>query len=165
MATRASKALLVFAVAIFYSLVVLNNTTDPNSNLQFVRHTLSMDTTFPGNRGMWRAIHAPWVYLLFFLSIVAWEIVTCVLCWWGGFRLVRDIKSSAAAFNAAKRVSIVAFTLGLLMWLLAFLSVGGEWFLMWQSAQWNGQEPATRMFTVMGIVLLYLAIPDVDGEA
>jgi predicted small integral membrane protein len=36
---------------------------------------------------------------------------------------------------------------------------------MWQSAQWNGQASATRMFTVMGIVLLYLAMPDVDGEA
>ena len=165
MATRASKTLLIFGIALFYSLVVLNNTTDYNSNLQFVRHTLTMDTTFPGNRGMWRAIHAPLVYLVFFLSILTWEIVTAVLCWWGGLRLVRSLKSSAAAFNAAKRVAIVALTLGLLMWLVAFLSVGGEWFLMWQSAQWNGQASATRMFTVMGIVLLYLAMPDVDGEA
>ena len=165
MATRASKALLILAIAVFYSLVVLNNTTDYNSNLTFVRHTLTMDTTFPGNRGMWRAIHAPAVYLLFFLSILTWEIVTALLCWWGGFRLVRSLKSSVAAFNAAKRVAIVALTLGLLMWLVAFLTVGGEWFLMWQSAQWNGQAAATRMFTVMGIVLLYLAVPDMEGQA
>jgi predicted small integral membrane protein len=48
------------------------------------------------------------------------------------------------------------------MWLVAFLSVGAEWFLMWQSKSWNGQEAAFRMFTVIGIVLLLLALP--DGE-
>ena len=42
------------------------------------------------------------------------------------------------------------------MWLVAFLTVGGEWFLMWQSKSWNGQEAAFRMFTIVGIVLLLL---------
>jgi len=48
-----AKILLLAAVGLFYSLVVLNNTTDFNSNYQFVRHVLMMDTTFPGNNGMW----------------------------------------------------------------------------------------------------------------
>jgi len=46
------------------------------------------------------------------------------------------------------------------MWSAAFLSVGGEWFLMWQSRTWNGQDAAFRMFVVLGIVLLYLVIPE-----
>jgi predicted small integral membrane protein len=50
------------------------------------------------------------------------------------------------------------------MWLVAFLSVGAEWFLMWQSKTWNGQEAAARMFEVVGIVLLYLAIPDAEDQ-
>ena len=45
---RAAKIALVFAVAIYYSFVVFNNLTDYDSNYQFVRHTLTMDTTFPG---------------------------------------------------------------------------------------------------------------------
>jgi predicted small integral membrane protein len=40
------------------------------------------------------------------------------------------------------------------MWLVAFLDVGGEWFLMWQSQIWNGQEEAFRMFTIVGVVFL-----------
>lgn len=52
--------------------------------------------------------------------------------------------------------------MSLLMWLVAFLSVGGEWFLMWQSKSWNGQEAAFRMFTVIGIILLVLIQPDVE---
>jgi predicted small integral membrane protein len=46
------------------------------------------------------------------------------------------------------------------MWLVAFLTVGAEWFLMWQSHIWNGQEAAFRMFTVVGIILLF---PDAAG--
>ena len=70
------------------------------------------------------------------------------------------LRGSAAEFHRAKRVAIVALTLSLLMWLVAFLSVGGEWFLMWQSKTWNGQDAAFRMFTVVGIVLLLVAQPD-----
>ena len=59
MTIRASKALLLFALGFYYTLVVFNNTNDYNSNLTFVRHVLLMDTTFPGNHGMWRSIHSP----------------------------------------------------------------------------------------------------------
>ena len=50
------------------------------------------------------------------------------------------------------------------MWLVAFLAVGGEWFLMWQSHVWNGQEDAFRNFAVVGIVLLILLQPDTDTQ-
>jgi predicted small integral membrane protein len=50
------------------------------------------------------------------------------------------------------------------MWLVAFLSVGGEWFLMWQSHSWNGQEEAFRMFAVVGLVLLIVMQPDTEGQ-
>jgi predicted small integral membrane protein len=50
------------------------------------------------------------------------------------------------------------------MWLVAFLTVGGEWFLMWQSKIWNGQEAAFRMFTTIGIVLILLTQPDTDAQ-
>jgi hypothetical protein len=59
---------------------------------------------------------------------------------------------------------IVALTLSLLMWLIAFLAVGGEWFLMWQSKNWSGQEAAFRMFTVIGIVLVLLIQPDTEDQ-
>jgi hypothetical protein len=65
MTTRASKALLLFALGFYYTLVVFNNTNDYNSNLTFVRHVLLMDTTYPGNHGMWRSIHAPMVPVAF----------------------------------------------------------------------------------------------------
>jgi predicted small integral membrane protein len=162
MRLRAAKALLVFGVALFYSFVVFNNLTDYDSNFQFIRHVMMMDSTFPGNNGMWRAINRRSLHTIFYLTIIAWETLTMILCWWGGWRLVRSLRESAAAFRHASSVAIVALTMSLLMWLVAFLSVGGEWFLMWQSKTWNGQEAAFRMFTVIGIVLLVLIQPDAE---
>jgi predicted small integral membrane protein len=165
MTIRASKALLLFALGFYYTLVVFNNTNDYNSNLNYVRHVLLMDTTYPGNHGMWRSIHSPTVPWLFFVSIVCWEIVTGLLLYLAGFLLVRNLRSSAATFNAAKKLGVVALTLSLLMWLSAFLSVGNEWFLMWQSKEWSGESVAGRMFAIVGIILLYLVLPDVEGQA
>jgi predicted small integral membrane protein len=156
--------LVVFAVAGFYSLVVLNNTTDYNSNYQFVRHVLMMDSTRSGNGGMWRALNSPAWHVSFFISIILWETFTTIFCWWGGVNLARALRGTAGAFNQAKRVAIIALTCALLMWLVAFLSIGGEWFLMWQSKTWNGQDAALRMFTVIGIVLLFVAQPDSESQ-
>jgi len=164
MTLRIAKISLVFAVAIFYSFVVLNNTTDYDSNYQFVRHVLMMDSTFPGNRGMWRALNSPLLHTVFYVSIIAWESATMLCSWWGAVALMRAARRTAAEFNRAKRIAIIALTLALLMWLVAFLSVGGEWFLMWQSKTWNGQDAAFRMFTVIGILLLLVAQPDAEHQ-
>jgi predicted small integral membrane protein len=165
MTIRLSKALLLFALGFYYALVVFNNTNDYNSNLTFVRHVLLMDTTYPGNHGMWRAIHSPVIPVLFFVSIVCYETLTGVLLWVAGFRLISNLRTSAAAFNGAKKLGVVALTLSMLMWLVAFLSVGNEWFLMWQSKEWSGEVAAQHMFAIAGILLLYLVMPDVEGQA
>jgi len=165
MTIRLAKVALLLAVALFYTVVVFNNITDYNSNYQFVYHVLEMDSTSPGNQGMWRAVHSTFVYHAFYDSIISWEALTAVLTWIGGALLVRKLRSSAVAFNLAKRVAIAALTLGLLIWFVAFLTVGAEWFLMWQSKTWNGQEAAFRMFTMAGIVLIFLVLPDVEEQA
>jgi len=164
MILRTIKILLVFGVAVFYTLVVLNNITDYNSNYQFVRHVLMMDSTFPGNRGMWRAINTPLLHTAFYVSIITWETITMILCWWGGVRMAQMRRESAALFQRSKGISIAAMALSLLMWLVAFLAVGGEWFLMWQSRTWNGQDAAFRMFTVIGVILLLVAQPDTADQ-
>ncbi|HEY6488229.1 MAG: DUF2165 domain-containing protein [Terracidiphilus sp.] len=164
MITRAAKILLLAGIALFYTLVVFNNLTDFDSNYQFVRHVLSMDSTFPGNHGMGRALTSTPLHLAFYLSIIAWEIVTVALLWWGVVNLLRALRRAPAQFHSAKRIAVMALALSMLMWLVAFLSVGAEWFLMWQSRTWNGQEAAFRMFTVVGVVLLILIQPETDAQ-
>ena len=161
---RGAKTSLIFAVALYYSLLVFNNLTDYNSNFQFVRHVLMMDSTLPSNAGMWRAWNSPALHTMFYLGIILWESATMILCWWGGVRLATNLRASAASFNRAKGVAIAALTLSLLMWLSAFLTIGGEWFMMWQSKTWNGQDPAFRMSTIIALVLLLVVLPDSEEQ-
>jgi predicted small integral membrane protein len=159
---RLSKIALLGAIALYFTLVVFNNLTDYSSNYQFVHHVLAMDSTFPGNEGMWRAINSPTIHTLFYLSIIAWETTTGLLSWYATIRLLLRLNAPTLAFEAAKPPAILALTLGCLLWLTAFLTVGAEWFLMWQSHGWNGQEAAFRNFVILALVLVYIAQPDRD---
>jgi predicted small integral membrane protein len=123
-----------------------------------------MDSTIPGNNGMWRALNAPFWHLSFYFSIIAWEILTAILSWWGAIQLLQALKKPVAVYQAAKRIPLIALTLAMLMWLVAFLTVGAEWFLMWQSHTWNGQDAAFRMFVVVGLVFLVMLQPEHDDQ-
>ena len=62
LATRLVKTSMVASIALFSLLVAFDNLVDYDSNYEFVRHTLSMDTTFPGNALGGRAITSPIVW-------------------------------------------------------------------------------------------------------
>lgn len=164
MVTRWVKLALLAGIGLYYTLVVLGNLTDFGTNYEFVRHVLQMDSTMPGNHEMWRSIGSPTLHLAFYWSIIAWETATMVLVWWGVIALVRAVRSPADVFNARKRIAVAALALSLVMWLVPFLVIGGEWFEMWQSQTWNGQEEAFRMFVVVGLVLLLLLRPDTEAQ-
>jgi predicted small integral membrane protein len=92
--------------------------------------------------------------------IIAVEIIIAILCWIGVILLARRIFSDAALFNRAKTFAIVGLTGGFLLWQVGFMSIGGEWFGMWQSQQWNGLPSAFRFLMIFVAVLIFVAMPD-----
>ena len=156
------KILLLAAIALFFTLVAFTNITDFDTNYQFVRHVLAMDSTFPDSHTTWRAIRSPAIHLAFYIGIILWETLSALLGWAGAIALFRARHASPAAFAAAKRTGTLALTSGLLLWLLAFTTIGGEWFLMWQSKDWNGQQAAFRMFTTEALILILLLSPEAE---
>ena len=165
MLPRIAKCALVACSSVFLLLVVFGNLTDYGSNFGFVQHVLSMDTTFPGNHSMWRAVTTPAVHHLFYASIILWEATAGLLIGAGAIRLWRARRAPVAAWQKAKGLATGGLTLSLLQWYLAFIIVGGEWFQMWQSKIWNGQDAAFRMFAIMGITLVFLNLPDPEVDA
>ncbi len=157
---RLSKLLVVAAAALYASLVAFGNLTDYGSNLAFVQHVLAMDTVFPDTRIGWRAITHPMLQHLAYALIIAGEAATALLCWLGALRLWRQRHASAAAFQRAKSLSISGLTLGFLVWQVGFMSIGGEWFGMWMSTQWNGLESAFRCFMLMLGALMFVSLRD-----
>lgn len=166
---RLCKSALLASVGLFLLLVVFNNVFDYASNYGFVQHVLSMDTLFSGESQAWRAFRDPtpednswWFHHAFYWGIIAWEALACVLVFAGAWKLWAARHSPAREFNTAKNLGIIGLTVSMLQWFIAFISVGGEWFLMWQSKSWNGQDAAFRMFACLGIVLIFLNQKDED---
>ena len=164
-AIRASKIVLVVAIALFASLVAFGNLTDYNTNFVFVQHVLSMDTVFPFSTIKYRAITSPALHVAAYALIIAAEMAIAVLCWIGAYILFRHVRADAATFNRAKTFAIFGLTLGLLLWQVGFMSIGGEWFGMWQSKEWNGVPSAFRFVVVILGVLIFVATPDAEVEA
>lgn len=160
MLTRCCKLALSAGVALYLTLIVLNNLTDFAANRVFVAHVLAMDTIPADSPLRWRALPGQAAQLLFYGILIAWEAAAAGLGWLGTACLARALHARAADFRRARQWAVAALTLGCLLWLVAFLTVGGEWFLMWQSPTWNGQNAAFRMFTVTALVLLFLNQPE-----
>ena len=160
MVVRLSKTLMVAAIGLFAFLVAFGNITDYGSNFAFVHHVLLMDTIFPDATIKYRAIETEWAHHLGYIVIIILEGVTSLLCLLGAWQLWHKRKLSARDFNRGKKVAIAGLTLGFLTWQVGFMSVGGEWFGMWMSSQWNGVPDAFRFFiTILG-VLIYLVQKD-----
>lgn len=164
MTGRYAKIVMVLALAAFAFMVTLNNITDYGANFAFVQHVLSMDTTFPGNSNMYRAVTTPALWHAAYWLIIAGEGIVFVLLLTGAIQMFKARKSSTANFDASKKWVIAGATSGFLVWFFGFMVIGGEWFLMWQSQTWNGQEAAFRFYMALLGVLIFVNQPERDLE-
>lgn len=159
-ATRYAKIVMTLGLALFGLVVAFDNLIDYGSNFAFVQHVLSMDTTFPGNALMGRAITAPLLHHAGYWLIIAAEALMGLGFLACAYRLWRQVQAPAKAFHRAKALGVIAATIGFANWFIGFMVVGGEWFAMWQSKIWNGQEGAFRFYMTMLVVLIFLLQKD-----
>jgi predicted small integral membrane protein len=160
--TRFAKLVMVASLALFAAIVTFDNIFDYGANFQFVRHVLSMDTTFHDSAIMYRAITSPVLWNLAYGIIILGEGLTAVAFIAGAAALWRHRRASAAVFHRAKRPVVIGAAVGFLVWFTGFMVVGGEWFAMWQSQTWNGQQAAFRFYLTLLGVLIFVNQP--DGE-
>jgi predicted small integral membrane protein len=161
---RLAKIVMVAAIALFATIVAFGNITDYGTNLAFVQHVLSMDTIFERSTIRYRAITSPALQHLAYAVIIATEALTAALCWIGAYALYGRLRDDARGFNRAKTFAVLGLTLGFLLWQVGFMTVGGEWFGMWQSKSWNGVPDAFRFVMVIMAVLIFVALPDGELE-
>jgi predicted small integral membrane protein len=155
---RLSKIAMIAALAAFAFIVAYDNIVDYNSNYEFVSHVLSLDTTFPNNELMDRAITDKRIWTAAFAAIIVVE--GSNLPSPGGRRagpLLTRLAAPAEHFNRAKIWAVAGLTVGFGLWFFGFMVVAGEYFAMWQSQTWNGQETAFRITMVILGVLITLS--------
>lgn len=160
--TRYAKIVMALCLAAFCLLVAFDNITDYGTNYLFVQHVMSMDTTYPGNALMYRSVTNPTLWHACYWLIIAVEAVAGILFLAGAIRLWQVRAAPGAAFDRAKGLFVAGALTAFLLWFLGFMVIAGEWFAMWQSATWNGQDAAFRLYVTVLAVLVFVMLPDGD---
>lgn len=160
--SRLAKITMVLGLSALSLLVAFNNVIDYNSNYEFVRHVLSMDTTFPSNKAMYRAITDFRLWHLAYAALILGEALTGLLLLFGAIQMIQTMRGASQIFHDSKKLVIAGVTLAFLIWFVGFTVVGGEWFLMWQSPTWNGQTAAFHFYMTMLAVLIFVNQPERD---
>lgn len=145
-------------VAAYITLVAIGNITDFDSNQAFVHHVLEMDSTFKDPDLMWRAIESDTLQNIGYIGVIAWETLSAIVCIWGTVLLVKAFKSGA--WGHARKVASLGILMIMFLFGFGFIAIGGEYFSMWQSDTWNGLSAAIRNFTLAGIPLILLQLPN-----
>ncbi len=144
-------------VAVYISLVAIGNITDFDSNQAFVHHVLEMDTTFKDPDLMWRAIESDTLQNIGYIGVIAWETLAAIVCVWGTVLLVRA--GGNGQWQRARKVASLGILMIMFLFGFGFIAIGGEYFSMWQSSQWNGLSAAIRNFTLAGLTLILMHLP------
>ena len=152
---RCAKLAVVAGLAAFFLLVAFGNVTDYDSNWQFARHVLAMDTTFQSPALMWRAVTDETLQRLAYHAIIAWELATGLVLALAAVLMAARLRRED--FAAARAVAAVGLAMGFLLYGVGFLVVASEWFAMWQSQTWNAQFKAGMFTTVLLAALAFMA--------
>ncbi|GAA3387006.1 DUF2165 domain-containing protein [Streptomyces roseoviridis] len=148
---------LTATVALYMTLVAFGNITDFGTNQQFVQHVLSMDTTFKDPDLMWRAVESPALQNAAYVTIIVWETLAAAVLLAATWFWIAGLRRHAYA--RARAASTVGLVMVLLLFGLGFLAIGGEWFAMWQSSDWNGLDAAARNVALAAFTLLVVHLP------
>jgi predicted small integral membrane protein len=156
-------AVLTLVTAAYYALVAFGNITDFNTNQAFVQHVFEMDTTFGDPDVTWRSIGSSLVQNVAYVLIIAWEVLIALVLLWALVAWVGALRGRLG-HDQARRLSTLGWTMILLLFAGGFIVIGGEWFVMWQSNDWNGLDPALQNVIIAGLALILAHLPSPDWD-
>ncbi|PZQ89015.1 MAG: hypothetical protein DI534_09560 [Leifsonia xyli] len=158
-----AAAVLVALNGLDLLLVAFGNITDYGTNLAFVQHVLSMDTTnFGGKPGqdldndvMWRAITSPVLQNIGYVLIIVWESLSGIIL---ATAFVLWVRGRRTGYASARALSSIGLLMVVALFLGGFIAIGGEWFEMWRSTAWNGEDAALRtaVLALVSLVIVHL---------
>lgn len=151
---RYSKLALLLSTAVFYFITVFNNTVDYSANLRFIQNVSGMTDTF-NDTLLWRRMESGVLHWVLYITIILWELGAGLLAAYAAYLSWKYRDAEESLYRRARTAGMVAYVFGLMLWFFAFIVVGGQWFLMWQSENWNGQDAAFRMIGIIGLLLLF----------
>jgi predicted small integral membrane protein len=162
-----AAAVVVAINGLYMLLVAIGNIFDYQTNFDFVNHVLRMDTTnFGGTPGegldedvMWRAITNETLITIAYIGVIIWETIAAGVLLFATYLWIKSSKTKI--YFTARKVSTIGLLMIVVLFMGGFITIGGEWFQMWRSTDWNGLEPAFRnsVLAILGLVLVHMPSP------
>lgn len=162
---RAVASATVAMLAAYYLVVAFDNVTNPASNWAFIQGVISGDGV-PADSGFaWRFTEATWFQVAVYVAVIAGEGVAGVLLAVGAVRGWRS-RAEAGAWGESQVPTVVGAGLGLGVFFLGFITIGGNWWVMYLNDDWNGLTPAFQNSVMTVLTLLFvLGVAGVDRLA
>jgi predicted small integral membrane protein len=143
------------SIGLYMMLVCINNITDYGTNFQFVSKVSAMEDVFSRDKNGWRSVNNFFLQHMFYVIIIVWEILITMLVGTGVRKMIGKIGANTADFTSSGKWLRTGLFLGVILWFTIFVSLGGEWFLMWQSKTWNGQQTAFLLTICFMLFLMH----------
>ncbi|MFY9332075.1 MAG: DUF2165 domain-containing protein [Candidatus Nanopelagicales bacterium] len=156
---RIVASIFVLMTASYYLVVGFDNITNPTnpngSNWPFVQGVLSGDGV-PADSGFeWRFIDATWFQAAGYVMIMTLETVTGILLLIGGLLGLRR-SGATVSWGKAQRWTYAGGTVGLTVFFFGFITVGGNWFIMYLNSKWNGLAPAFQNSVMTALTMIFV---------
>ncbi|WP_313303542.1 DUF2165 family protein [Diaphorobacter sp.] len=128
-----SRLVVIMGLAVWLTVAVTNNLTDPGTNRLLLGHTLSMGLLMEeevlGAGLRWRAISPDLSYGLLYLVITV-QIIVCVFLWRASVTYIQALLSTdEPTLIKARNQALLSLTLFVGLW-MCFIC-GGLWFGYW----------------------------------
>ena len=160
---RFSKVVLSAGLGLFALSAAFTNIFDYPTNWHFLQRVMSMDTIGSDPDLAWRAVTNPIFQRTAFGLVILFQLLTGLAFVFAAIAMARSLTASRAHFRRAKGFVPIGISLGFMVWFVAFVVIGGEWFQMWRSEGWNGQPAAFFYYATMLLSGTYILLEN-DGE-
>lgn len=156
------KLVLVAGLALWLTIIVLNNVTDRGTNVRLIGRMMGMDEIkedpLMGNGLQWRAIKSVVVHRLALCAVVVLQVVAVALLWRAAYLFLATTLGfgSVAAAVSAANLALVPFVA---LWF--FFLCGGLWFGYWMKMGPVQQVHLTLLVVSMLATLVVNLIPPV----
>lgn len=160
---RLVTAVLVLITASYYAVVAFDNITNPSSNWVFVKGVTGMDGVPPDSRFGWRALAEGPFQVALYVAIIGGEVLTAVLMAIGGIGGMRR-SWKHEPWLGTQRWSLAGCGLGLLIFFLGFIVLGGNWWVMYLNDKWNGLDAAFQNSVLTALTLIVVLAVAIGGK-
>jgi predicted small integral membrane protein len=97
------------------------------------------------------------VWNIAYLAIIVWESAAAILLVLATALLIAGMVRGG--FRTARALSSIGLLMIVVLFFGGFIAVGGEWFGMWRSTQWNGLDTAFRNGMLAAVALILIHVP------